>query len=152
MPFTDFPYEARFSDLVFHELDPSVGYARECINVTPPAASAPVVMGTVVFRAKTVTDPYAAYAVVSAAGQLVDTNEFVVVYGDEYSFNASFVPKAVQTTTFNAVGFKRGPIQLKEYYIKAWAQDADGLNLTDAQFASMKEVLKRQGVIVEITL
>lgn len=152
MPFVNFPYEARFSDLVFHEMDPSVGYARECVNVTPPAASAPIAIGTVAFRAKSVTDPYAAYAVVSDAAQLVDTNEFVVLYGDEYGFNASYVPKAVQATTFNSVGFKRGPVQLKEHFIKAWAQDADGLALSDAEFAAMKEVLKRQGVIVELTL
>lgn len=40
------------SDLVYHELDPSVGYSRQDINVTPPAGGAAVKMGTVVFRAK----------------------------------------------------------------------------------------------------
>lgn len=152
MPFVANAYAARFSDLVFHELDPSVGYARECVNVTPPAASAPIVLGTVAFRAKTVTDPYAAYAVVSSAAQLVDTNEFVVIYGDNYSFNPSFVPFAVNATTHNAVGFKRGPVQLKEYYIRQWAQAVGGLALTDTQYASLKEVLKRQDIVVEKTL
>ena len=42
----------RFSDLVVHELDPSVGYSRKSVNVTPPAASAPIKLGQVVFRAK----------------------------------------------------------------------------------------------------
>lgn len=151
MPFVANPYEARFSDLVFHELDPSVGYARECINVTPPAGGAPVTIGTVVYRAAG-TDPEGAYAVLSAAAQLVATNEFAVVYGDNYGFNASFVPNAIVAGEFNAVGFKRGPVQLKDYYIKQVAQDADGANLTDAQFETLRELLKKQGIIVEITL
>lgn len=262
MPFVANPYEARFSDLVFHELDPSVGYARECINVTPPAASAPIKLGQVVFRAKatpafnntetatftfedvtasgenatitiagrviTITDGDSAtaaqiaqafitgvtvgsaavsgtlsgytivagataaeavfasatpntnvtdltatvagdagaltpvisqgvagnqaYAVVANATALVNTNEFAVVYGNNYGFNASFVPNAIVDGEFNAVGFKRGPVQLKDYYIKQVAQDADGANLTDAQFETLRELLKQQGIIVEITL
>lgn len=152
MPFVTFPYGKRFSDLVFHELDPSVGYARECVNVTPPAGGAAVELGTVAVRALTETDPYAPYTVLAGAADLVDTNEFVVLYGDEYSFNPSFVPFAVDADTFNAVGFKRGPLQLKDYYIKQVSQDADGAALTDAEFETLRELLKRQGVIVEVTV
>lgn len=151
MPFVDTNLNKRLSDLVFHEFDPASGYARECINVTPPAASAPVLMGTVVFRAKS-TDPYAAYAVLSADTQLVSTNEFAVVFGSGYGFDPSFVPFAVQATNFNAVSFKRGPVQLKEYYIKQIAQDAAGAALSDAEFETLRELLKLQGVIVEVTV
>lgn len=151
MPFVDTNLNKRLSDLVFHEIDPASGYARECINVTPPAGNAPVLMGTVVFRAKSL-DSRAAYAVLSASSQLVATNEFAVVFGDGYGFNPSFVPFAVQTTTFNAVSFKRGMIQLKEYYIKQIAQDDAGANLTDAQFETLRELLKLQDVIVETTV
>lgn len=147
MPVVARPLEPLFSDLVFHELDPSVGYARECINVTPPAASAPVLMGTVVFRAKS-TDPYAPYAVLTANAAIVETNEFAVVFGNQFGFKASFVPDVVQTTNFNAVSFKRGPVQLKDYYIKM--RHIPGI--TAPQFETLREILKKQGIIVEITV
>lgn len=148
MPFVANALPVRLSDLVFHEVDPASRYSRESINVTPAGVLA---IGTVVFRAKSSLDPFAPYAVLSASSQLVDTNEFVVVFGDEYGFNPSFTPKAVQTTTFNAVGFIRGQVQLKDYYLRAFAQAPAGLNLTDAQFLTLVSLLKRQGVVVERT-
>lgn len=51
MAFTSFN-QTSLSDLVQNEISPSVGYARQDINVTPPANGAAVKMGTVVFRAK----------------------------------------------------------------------------------------------------
>ena len=146
MPVVARPLEPLFSDLVFHELDPSVGYARECINVTPPAASAPVQLGTVVFRAAS-TDPAAAYAVLVNASDIVATNEFAVVFGDAFGFNASYVPNAIAAGVFNSVAFKRGPVQLKDYYLKL---RQDKLNANE--FAILKVVLKKQGVIVELTV
>lgn len=153
MPFVANPFSKRFSDLVFHEIDPSVGYARESVNITPPTTATTVELGSVFFRAKSL-DSAAPYARLSAAAQLVDTNEFVVIYGDRYSFNPAFVPFAVTTGEFNAVGFKRGPLQLKEYYIKQVVQAATangGAALTDAQFETLRELLKRQDIIVEVT-
>lgn len=141
MPFVANPLPVRLSDLVFHEVDASSRYSRECINVTPAGV---LDIGKVVFRAKSSLDPFGAYAVLSNVSQLVDTNEFVVVFGDEYGFNPSFTPKAVQTTTFNAVGFIRGMVQLKDYYIRA-----NNLTMTDAQFNTLKSLLKRQGIVVE---
>lgn len=153
MPFIDNAGAKRFSDLVVNELDPRVGYARETINVTPPAASGTVKMGTVVFRAKS-ADPLAAYAVLAGAASLSLDNEYAVVYGDHYGFNEEFVPAAVSTNPVagNAVAFIRGPVQLKEWYIKQIAQDEDGAALTDVQFNSLKELLAKAGIIVEITL
>ena len=37
MPFVAETFVKRFSDLVVHELDPSVGYSRRDLNITPPA-------------------------------------------------------------------------------------------------------------------
>lgn len=148
MPFVDMPYSKRLSDLVVHEIDPSVGYGRKCVNITPPAGDAAVEIGTVVYRAKG-TDPEGAYAVLSAADQIAETNEFAVIYGDHYSFNPSFVPRAIVAGQYNAVGFvgHSGGLQLKEYFIRQFA-DTLGTPLTDAQFASLKEVLEKQGIVV----
>lgn len=151
MPFETIAFRSLFSDLVVNEYEPSIGYCRESINVTPPAASAPVKLGTVVYRAKSL-DPAAPYAVLDGALALVDTNEFAVVIGDEYSFKPEYVPNAIQANEFNSVAYKRGPVILKEYYIKAIAQDAAGANLSAAEFITLKEVLKDQGIIVERTL
>lgn len=145
MPFVNDAYQARLSDLIFDEYI-QAGFTREVINVTPPAAGAPVTLGTVVFRAKSL-DPAAPYAVVTAAAALVDTNEFAVVFGDGYGFNPSFVPNAIGAGKTNAVSIKRGPIQLKDYYIK---QVHSGLSA--ANIITLKELLKAQNVIVEVTL
>lgn len=147
MPFVTMPYSQQLSDLVVHELDPSVGYSRKCVNVTPPAASAPVQIGTVAFRAKS-TDVRAPYAVLTAATAISEDNEFVVLYGDEYSFNPSFVPRAIAAGQYNAVGFvgHSGGLQLKEYYLK---QRHAALSATE--FDALKEVLEKQGIIVLVT-
>lgn len=148
MPFVNDAYSKRFSDLVVHELDPSVGYGRKSVNVTPPANSGAVQLGTVVFRAKG-TNPEAAYAVFSNVSQLVATNEFAVIYGDHFSFNPSFVPRAVAAGRFNAVGFvgHAGGLQLKELYIKETVTAAVPA-ITAAEFESLKELLELQGIVV----
>lgn len=148
MPFVPAAYAKRFSDLVVHEIDPSVGYSRRDINITPPAADATVELGTVVFRART-SDLTAPYAVLTAAA-LSEDNEFAVVYGDEFSFNPSFVPRAIAEGQYNGVGFvgTSGGLQLKEYYIKQVAQDEDGAALTDEQFETLKGLLEAQGIQV----
>jgi len=142
MPFVAKPLPVRFSDLVVKEIDPASAYSRDSINVTPPAASAPLLIGNVVFRAKSL-DPTAAYAVLSNVSQLVDTNEFAVVFGDEYSFNPSFVPKAIAAGKFNSIAFIRGMVQLKDYYVKE-----NNIAMTAAQLATLSTLLKRQGVIL----
>ncbi len=150
MPFVAATYAKRFSDLVVHELDPSVGYSRRDLNITPP--SVPVLLGTVVYRAKT-TDLSAAWTVLGSATPLVLTNEFAVVYGDHFSFNPSFTPRAIAANKYNAVGFvgTSGALQLKEYYIKQVAKAATiagGAALTDAQVETLKGLLEQQGIQV----
>lgn len=150
MPFETVAFRSLFSDLVVNEYEPSIGYCRESINVTPPAASAPVKLGTVVYRAKSL-DPAAAWTVLDADTALVATNEFAVVFGDEYGYKESFIPNAIQTGEFNAVAVRRGPVVLKEYYLKAITQ-ATPASLSDAEFVTLKELLKLQGIVCERTL
>ena len=148
MPFTNATYQARLSDLVVHEIDPSVGYSRRDINVT---AGTEVKIGTVVFRAKS-ADLTAPYAPVSAVEDLVDTNEFAVVYGDHFSFNPDFTTRAIAAGQYNAVGFvgTAGGLQLKEYYIKERVVTDAGL--TEGNFETLKGLLEAQGIQVLKTL
>lgn len=150
MPFVPETFVQRFSDLVVHELDPSVGYSRRDLNITP--GSVPVKLGTVVYRAKS-ADLTAPWTVLGGSAPLVLTNEFAVVYGDHFSFNPSFVPRAIAAGRYNAVGFvgTSGALQLKEYYIKQVAQSAvvdGGAALTDAQVETLKGLLEQQGIQV----
>jgi hypothetical protein len=150
MPFVAGTFVKRVSDLVVHEMDPSVGYSRRDLNITPPAQ--PVLLGTVVYRAKS-ADLTAPWTVLASATPLVLTNEFAVVYGDHFSFNPSFTPRAIATGRYNAVGFvgTSGALQLKEYYIKQVAQSAvnvGGAALTDAQVETLKGLLEQQGIQV----
>lgn len=150
MPFVAETFVKRFSDLVVHELDPSVGYSRRDLNITPPTQ--PVLLGTVVYRAKS-ADLTAPWTVLASATPLVLTNEFAVVYGDHFSFNPSFTPRAIAAGRYNAVGFvgTSGALQLKEYYIKQVAQSAvvdGGAALTDAQVETLKGLLEQQGIQV----
>lgn len=135
----------QLSDLVFHEIDPSVGYAREVVFVDV-AADTTVPVGMVAYRAKAASD--AAYTLLSAAAQLVTTNEFVVLFGDEYGFRSDGIPLAAAETADNAVGFVRGPVQLKDYLIK----EATSGFLNASQFEQLRHLLKAQDVIVEITV
>ena len=150
MPFVAETFVQRFSDLVVHELDPSVGYSRRDLNVTPITPA--IRMGTVVYRTKS-ADLTAAWTVLASEAPLVLTNEFAVVYGDHFSFNPSFVPRAIASGKYNAVGFvgTSGALQLKEYYIKQVAKSAavdGGADLSDAEVETLKGLLEQQGIQV----
>ncbi|MDX9668773.1 hypothetical protein [Pseudomonas sp. P8_250] len=144
MPFQAMPVrDKRLSDLVvFEGFEPSVGYNRRDINITPPAASAPVKLGTIVFRAKS-TDEAAPFAVVAAVGDIALTNEYAVVLGDHYGYQTSFVPAAIAAGKFNAVAYTSGPMKIKEYLPK---QIHSALNAT--QFAALAQALEKQGIVV----
>lgn len=135
----------QLSDLVVHERDPSVGYAREVVFVDV-AADTPVVMGMVAYRAKAATDT--AYTLMTAAAQLVTTNEFVVLFGDRYQAKPQGFTLLAADTTDNAVGYVRDNVILKDFPIKA----ATTGFLNPTQFEALRHLLKEQGVIVEITI
>jgi len=140
------------SDLVVHEFDPAVGYARQDLNVTPDGE---ITVGTVVVRAKSASNTAAtAWAVLDGASDVAATNEFAIVYGDHFGFNEAFTPRTIASGRFNAVGFtgKNGGLILKDWLVKQVAQDEEGAALTDAQFAALCELLKAQGIILETTL
>ena len=135
----------QLSDLVVHERDPSVGYAREVVFVDV-AADTPVVMGMVAYRAKAATDT--AYTLMTAAAQLVTTNEFVVLFGDRYQAKPQGFTLLAADTADNAVGYVRDNVILKDYPIK---QATAGF-LDATQFESLRHLLKEQGVVVEQTI
>lgn len=138
----------QLSDLVLHENDPCVGQSREVIFVDV-AADTVLPMGAVVYRAKAATDT--SYAPLSAAAQLVTTNEFGIVFGDHYGCKAEVTLLAADTVD-NAVAFVRGPIQLKDYLVEEFATGGDTPILTPTQFESLCHLLKAQNVILETTV
>ena len=136
---------SQLSQLVLHEKDPAVGYAREVIFVDV-AADTVVTPGTVVFRAKAATDT--SYAPLTSNAQLVTTNEFAVLFGDKYGCKESWTLLAADTTD-NAVAFVRDNVILKDYLLKVKYVTSV---LTSPQFEALRHLLKAQGVILEITV
>lgn len=144
MPFENIaPRDVRLSDLVVWEgFDVIDGFNRRDINVTPPAASAPVKLGTILFRAKS-TDETAPFAVVTAAGDIALTNEYAVTLGNHYGYKTSFVPEAIAAGKFNAIAYTSGPMKIKDYLPK---KIHSALNAT--QFAALAQALEKQGIVV----
>lgn len=138
------------SNLVFHEIDPSVGYARRVIVISDNDKEIP--MGTVVWRTKAsgAVNQDAPFAVVSdAAAQLVADNELAVVFGDKYGCKDVFTTGAAAAAPHKAVAFVRGEVQLKDYLLmEALEIDDRG---SDA-YKALKAILESQGIIIERTL
>ena len=148
MPFVAYN-RTRLSDLVQNELDPAVGFSRQDINLTPAGE---VTMGAVAFRAKdSANTKDTPYALLTSADDLVNTNEFAIVFGNEYSCKDAFTPRAIAANQFNAVAFvgKNGALILKERLVKEYAL---GAGLEESEFEVLRELLKSQGIILETTL
>lgn len=145
MPLIQRPYQL-LSDLVVHEVDPSVGYARKVVNLTV-GADTTLKLGAVLFRAKG-TDPTVAYAPVTAAGQLVATNEFAVLIGDYYGYEISPITITAAESPKKVTVYKRGMVMLKDFTVKA-AVLGTFPTISDAQFASLVHLLELQDVLVE---
>lgn len=144
MPFVDFN-RTQLSDLVVHEQDPSVGYARRVI-VVQSSDTVPVVIGTLVFRVKNVS-VNAPYAPVTTNAALVATNEFAVAFGDNYSCKDEWIAAAAATAP-NTVAFVKGDVILKD----ALLLETTGFVRGDADYLKMKQLLENQGIIIETTL
>jgi len=137
MALTDLTYFV-LGDLVVHEVEPLIGYARDTITLNFAAAST-VKMGQVVAKAAADSTYHAAVvADLTTAG-----TTFAVVFGDGYGQKASF-PVAAATNA-GAVAFVRGQVVLSDYLIKAV-----NTQFNTAQIATLKGLLKNQGVIVEL--
>lgn len=139
------PYQL-LSDLVVHEIDPAVGYARKVVNVAV-GADTTLKLGAVVFRAKG-TDPAATYAPLTAAGQLVTTNEFAVMIGDFYGYEISPVTILASESPKKLTVYQRGMVMLKDFTIKT-AVLGTFAAISDSQFATLVHLLEQQGVLVE---
>jgi len=148
MPLVSRPFY-QLSDLVLHEKDPSIGYAREVIFVDV-SSDVTLPLGTVVFRARAATDT--SYAPLSASGQLVATNEFAVVFGNRYQAKPEGVSLLAADTTDNALAFVRDNVILKDYLLKQIYTPASSPMLTGPQFEALRHLLKQQGVILEATV
>lgn len=136
------------SDLVFHELDPSVGYARRVVNVTATGGTV-IPLGRVVFRtiASGAVDQAAPYALLTTPGtQLVATNEFAVVFGDKFSYNPAVVADADGTTA--CVSYVRDEVFLKDDLLLS----ANSITRGSADHLALKALLEKQGIMVETTL
>lgn len=146
MAFQTFNQEI-LTDLIAHELRPYDGYSRRVVQV---AATAPMPMGTVVFRAINRVNQNAPYSVVTpanAATALVAANELAVVFGDK--FGAKLVVENEDSGNTAAVSFVRGEIFLKDHLL----MDACGItDRTSAEYLALKAILETQGVLIEKTL
>lgn len=148
MAITTVTKTAILSDLLVSEVDSKSGYSREVVEVTSSAAKT-LPMGSVVFRAKGIV-PTADYAPLTGNGDLVDTNEFAIVFGDSLCAQPEVVLAA--GVMQKCIAFVRGQVILKEWRI----QDSLGIGtgsevITAAQFETLRHLLKAQGVIVEKT-
>ncbi len=139
------PYQL-LSDLVVHEIDPSVGYARKAVNLSV-GADTTLKLGAVLFRAKG-TDPTVAYAPVTAAGQLVTTNEFAVLIGDYYGYRVYPISVTAAESPKKVTVYQRGMVVLKDFTIKTAVQGTFAA-ISDAQFATLCHLLEQQGILVE---
>jgi len=140
MAILDLTYRT-LGDLVVHELDPSVGYARKVITLNFAAAgdASAVVMGTVVAKASADTTYHKAVAAdLTTAG-----TKFAVVFGDRFSWKPSFAITAGQNA--QAVAFVRDEVILSDYLIKQV-----NTQFNAAQIETLKGKLEEQGVLVEI--
>ncbi len=148
MPLVSRPFY-QLSDLVLHEKEPNLGTAREVIFVDV-ASDTPVTLGTVAYRAKAATDT--AYAPLSAAAQLVTTNEFAVLFGNKYGAKPEGFTLLAADTTDNAVAYVRDNVILKDYLLKQLYTTGGSPMLTGPQFEGLRHLLKSQGVILEATV
>lgn len=137
MAFTDISFLKYSSDLVIgHDKD---HMSNDNANITPAGN---IKLGTVVFRPKD-SAPTVAWAVVDDATDVVATNEFAVVYGDQYGFKYDFTPKAIAAGKWNAIVIRRRA-EFKEFYLKA--NYATLLGATP--YALLKQLMLNQGLIV----
>lgn len=137
MAFTEITLAKYASDLVVAHAD--FHFSNDEANITPAGV---IALGTVVCRPKD-SAPTVAWAKVAAAGDVVATNEFAVVYGDHYAFKYDFTPKAIAAGKWNAIVTVRDA-GFKEYYIKAVHATALGA----APYALLKQLMANQGLIV----
>lgn len=138
MAFTELTYLKYASDLVIDHAD--FHFSNDNANVTPGAQ--PFKLGTVVARPKN-SAPTVAWEAIDAAGDVVATNEFAVLWGDHYGFKYDFTPKAIAAGKWNSIVITRDAA-FKEFYIK---QNYATL-LGTAPYALLKQLMANAGLLV----
>lgn len=135
------------SDLILREPSPFTAYARgQETDVTLGAAHV-LQLGAPVFRAKGVAG--AKWAPVTAAAQLVDTNEIAFYLADVRGVFENIGPNAAGD--HKVALLQMGNLILKDKAIK----DALKLNFaafTDADFAKIKEMALQKQIVIEKVL
>lgn len=136
---------AQLSDLVYHEMEPAVGYSRKTVVVQHDGELS---MGTVAFRVKTATLD-APYSPVTTSADLSLANEYVVLFGDNYSCKETWTVTD-SATEVNSVGFTgdAGGVFLKDLFII----ETTGFARGSAEYNQLKQVLANQNMILETTL
>lgn len=136
------------SDLVQYEDDGTgIGITRDMVTVES-ASAATYPLGYVVCRAKG-ADPTVVWTPVDATADLVDTNEFAVPITDELQFVSSITFDAGSAGKRTVAAIVRGEVILKEWLIKDYCT-SKGITAA-ADFAKLKHLLSKQGVLVEKT-
>lgn len=139
----------RHSDLVKFEGNWGEKLQRKVINLNL-SASEVTTLGQIVYRVKG-TNPDAAYAKISAAGQVVVANEFAVVFGDKFSYNPSFVADVTTPALTPSIAYTNGygGLVLKNSLPDALLTTA---GLTAGNIASLKLLLENQGIFFSTDL
>lgn len=135
----------RLSDLILQEYDSGTAYTRDAASVTPPV-SGKYKCGTLVFRAKGL-DPAAPYALATDA-DLVATNEFAILIGDQFQYESEIELLPVEAGKPNAVVLARGNAILASWVIEEVGKQN---GLVEADFPKAYALLANQGIIVEKT-
>lgn len=141
-----FTFKTRgIGDLVKHEAFPQVGFAREEITVGSTAADS-LPMGSLVFRA--IANTPGNYALVTANTQLVGTNEFAITLGDTLG---EVLPLDIPAAgTGKCAAIVRDAI-LSDKYVHD-VSVVNGYTMTGGDKTNLAHVLKKQGIILEITI
>lgn len=138
MAFTELETLKYASDLIIDHDD--FHFSNDNANVTPGAQ--PFKLGTIVHRPKD-SAPTVAWTALAADADVVDTNDFAVLYGDHYSFKYDFTPKAIVAGKWNAIVVRRGAA-FKEFYIKKNYKTV----LTATNYALLIELMANGGLLV----
>lgn len=133
------------SDLILREISPFTAYTRgQETDVT--LAAGKLTLGAPVFRAKGVAG--AAYAPVTAAAQLVDTNEIAFYFADVRGIVGGEIEEA---GTHKVALIQMGNIILKDATILAAAK-VNFSAIADADFAKIKEMALQKQIVIEKVL
>lgn len=135
------------SDLILREISPFTAYTRgKETTVTLGAANA-LTLGAPVFRAKGVDG--AKWAPVTAAAQLVNTNEIAFYLAD---VRGQFLPiEAGNAGDHKVALIQMGNIILKDKAVKD-AMKVNFAAMTDADFAKVEEMALQKGIVIEKVL